>query len=211
MTAFRDFREILKEKLKDPAFRRAWEELELPYQVARAVIGLRLRLGLTQRELARKAGVPRALAARLEAGTCLPSLRVLDKMARRLGYRVRLELVPAGEGEPGPAEAAPRESPAAAAEEQRLRRAVREALAEIRARMAGEGIAEEDVAREIGEHRAGAAAREEARRAALEALTEALAGEREAKGVDEDEVMADFEAFRRARRDRTRNGKGPAE
>ncbi len=93
----------LKEQMNDPAFRKAWEESELGYQVARALIKLRLELGLTQEELARKAGVPQSVIARLESGRHLPSLRSLEKLARRLGLRVEVSLspvIPAGGGAP---------------------------------------------------------------------------------------------------------------
>jgi transcriptional regulator with XRE-family HTH domain len=88
------FREHLKEQIKDPAFRQAWEESELSYQIARALIKLRLDLNLTQQELARKAGVPQSVIARLESGKHLPSLRSLEKIAKKLGLQIKLDLVP---------------------------------------------------------------------------------------------------------------------
>jgi transcriptional regulator with XRE-family HTH domain len=88
------FREHLKEQLKDPAFRQTWEESELSYQIARALIKLRLDLNLTQQELARRAGVPQSVIARLESGKHLPSLRSLEKIAKKLGLQVKLDLVP---------------------------------------------------------------------------------------------------------------------
>lgn len=88
------FREHLKEQLKDPAFRQAWKENELSYQIARALIKLRLDLNLTQQELARRAGVPQLVVARLESGKYLPSLRSLEKFAKKLGLQVKLDLVP---------------------------------------------------------------------------------------------------------------------
>ncbi|MEW6276772.1 MAG: helix-turn-helix transcriptional regulator [Bacillota bacterium] len=91
MTTFKDH---LKEQLKDPAFRQAWEESELNYQIARALIKLRLDLNLTQQELARKAGVPQSVIARLESGRHLPSLRSLEKIVKKLGLQVKLDLVP---------------------------------------------------------------------------------------------------------------------
>ena len=88
------FREHLNEQLKDPTFRQTWEESELNYQVARALIKLRLDLNLTQQELARKAGVPQSVIARLESGKHSPSLRSLEKISNRLGLQVKLDLVP---------------------------------------------------------------------------------------------------------------------
>lgn len=79
------FKEHLQEQLKDPAFRRAWEEMEPVYQVARAIVKLRLDLGATQEKLARKARVAQSVIARLKSGRHLPSLRSLDKIAGKLG------------------------------------------------------------------------------------------------------------------------------
>lgn len=87
-------REHLEEQIKDPAFREAWDESELSYQVARSLIRLRLDLNLTQEELAHRAGVPQSVIARLESGKYLPSLRTLDRMAKKLGLEVRLDLTP---------------------------------------------------------------------------------------------------------------------
>lgn len=84
----------MEEQMKDPAFRKAWEETDLSYQVARALIRIRLDLNLTQEELAKRAGVPQSVIARLESGRHLPSLRSLDKIAKKLGLQVRLDLVP---------------------------------------------------------------------------------------------------------------------
>lgn len=88
------FKEHLEEQMKDPAFRKAWEETELSHQVARALIKLRIDLNLTQEELAKRAGVPQSVIARLESGRYLPSLRSVQKIARKLGLQVRLDLVP---------------------------------------------------------------------------------------------------------------------
>ncbi|AKX95755.1 transcriptional regulator [Moorella thermoacetica] len=88
------FREHLKEQLQDPQFQKAWEETELAYQVARAVIKLRLDYGLTQEELAQKTGVPQSVISRLESGRHLPSLRSLEKISKKLGLQIRLDFIP---------------------------------------------------------------------------------------------------------------------
>ncbi|MCR4418613.1 MAG: helix-turn-helix transcriptional regulator [Clostridia bacterium] len=49
---------------------------------------------MTQEELAKRAGVPQSVIARLESGRHLPSLRSVQKIARKLGLHVRLDLVP---------------------------------------------------------------------------------------------------------------------
>ena len=68
--------EVLKEKLRDPEFRQAYEELEPAYQVAR----LRIMRGLTQAQLAELVGTKQPSIARLESGQDAPRLSFLKKV-----------------------------------------------------------------------------------------------------------------------------------
>lgn len=87
----RTFREHLEEKLKDPEFKRLFEEerqkLRLAYQVRNA----RIRKGLTQRELAKLAGVTQQMISRIENATA-PNLYLgtVMKVARALGFDIGL-------------------------------------------------------------------------------------------------------------------------
>jgi predicted transcriptional regulator len=49
--------------------------------------------GMTQAELAKRAGLSWNFIAKVEAGDRLPSLSSLDRIARVLGAKVRIELV----------------------------------------------------------------------------------------------------------------------
>ncbi len=60
------------------------QDLPLPERLAENVRALRERAGLTQAQLAKKAGVPRATWAHLESGAANPTLAVLDAVARTL-------------------------------------------------------------------------------------------------------------------------------
>ncbi len=57
--------------LKDPEFRRVYEESEAAYQLAR----LRILRGLTRQELADRVGMTQSIVARVESGRANPSLR----------------------------------------------------------------------------------------------------------------------------------------
>ena len=61
------------------------------------------RAGLTQRELARRAGTSQAMVARIERGQQSPSVATLERLVRACGLELRVEA--AGEGGPpaGPA------------------------------------------------------------------------------------------------------------
>jgi ribosome-binding protein aMBF1 (putative translation factor) len=79
---------------QDPEFVREYEALEPEHQVARAVLGLRLQQGLSQAELAERAGTKQASVSRVERVETVPSLTLLKKLAAALDTRVEIRLVP---------------------------------------------------------------------------------------------------------------------
>lgn len=78
------------EKIKDPDFLAAAEELEFGYQVAR----LRMVKGLTQAQLAEMVGTRQPSIARLENGTSVPSLCFFTKVAEAFGAKIEFKLIP---------------------------------------------------------------------------------------------------------------------
>jgi len=78
------------EKIKDPDFLAAAEELEPGYQIAR----LRVLRGLTQAQLAELVGTRQPSIARLENGTSTPSLSFLTRIAAALGAKIEFKLIP---------------------------------------------------------------------------------------------------------------------
>jgi len=78
------------EKINDPDFMAAAEELEPGYQVAR----LRMLRGLTQAQLAEMVGTRQPSIARLENGSSTPSLSFLSKIAEALNAKIEFKLVP---------------------------------------------------------------------------------------------------------------------
>lgn len=85
-----DYRELLAEELKDPDFKKAWDELELEYRVADLLIKIRNEAGFTQAELARKVGTTQSAIARMESGKVLPKLDSLSKIAKTCGKRLEI-------------------------------------------------------------------------------------------------------------------------
>jgi transcriptional regulator with XRE-family HTH domain len=94
MTANIRFEDWLHEQMQDSAFRGAVEELEPAYQVAR----LRMKRGLTQKQLAKLVGTRQSSISRLESGKAQPSLsflrRVIEALGGRLAIRVSEDSVP---------------------------------------------------------------------------------------------------------------------
>jgi transcriptional regulator with XRE-family HTH domain len=92
MASFVDYEKWHDQQLLDPEFIAELEKLEPGYQVAR----LRLKLGLTQTQLAEMVGTKQPSIARLENGEGSPSLSFLEKVAAALGAAVKVQLVPKG-------------------------------------------------------------------------------------------------------------------
>jgi len=78
------------EKIKDPDFLAAAEELEPSYQVAR----LRMLRGLTQAQLAEMVGTRQPSITRLENSTSAHSLSFLSKIAEASGVKIDVQLFP---------------------------------------------------------------------------------------------------------------------
>ena len=77
------------QKLQDPQFSAAAEDVEPGYQVAR----LRMLRGLSQAQLAEKVGTRQPSIARLENGSPA-SLSFLNRIAAALDAKVEVRLVP---------------------------------------------------------------------------------------------------------------------
>ncbi len=90
MASFVDYEKWHDQQLLDPEFIAELEKLEPGYQVAR----LRIKLGLTQTQLAEMVGTKQPSIARLENGEGSPSLSFLEKVANALGAEVKVQLVP---------------------------------------------------------------------------------------------------------------------
>src|SRR5690606_35380938 len=80
------------EKLKnDSAFRKVWEAGETCRRVVSALIGARVSKRLSQEELAQKAGVKQPSLARVESGRVMPSLAMLDRLAKAMGSQLKVQ------------------------------------------------------------------------------------------------------------------------
>jgi len=87
-----DYRDALKEEMKDPAFKEAWEDFRLEYELASLLIRLRNEAGLTQAELARRVGTTQSAIARMESGKVIPRLENLARIARACGKTLEIRV-----------------------------------------------------------------------------------------------------------------------
>lgn len=84
--------ELKAELMKDPGFRREYEKLEPEFQIARQIIGARLRRKMSQERLARLVGTGQAVISRLEGMNARPSLSLLERVARALNTKITVAI-----------------------------------------------------------------------------------------------------------------------
>jgi DNA-binding XRE family transcriptional regulator len=84
------FEDVKAEAMEDSELRRAYEELEPAYQIAR----LRILRGLTQQELAALVGTTQSSIVRLESGATKPGLSFLQRVVAALDAQVIVKIEP---------------------------------------------------------------------------------------------------------------------
>ena len=89
-----NWKEHKKRLLTDPEFTKEYEALGPEYQLAAALIRLRLARGLTQEELAKLLNTKQESIARLESGSSLPSLATVKRVADALDAELEINLRP---------------------------------------------------------------------------------------------------------------------
>ena len=88
------WRDLARELEERPDFRAAYEQ-QFPYaNVALAVVALRARHELTQRDLAERAGTPQPVIARLESGRHPVEIKLLSRIAAAVGESWTVTFVP---------------------------------------------------------------------------------------------------------------------
>ena len=89
-----EFRVLLNEQLKDPEFKKEWDDIQPEMDVIRAIIDNRIAQNLTQKELAERTGINQADISKIENGTRNPSLKMLKRLAAGMGMALKIEFVP---------------------------------------------------------------------------------------------------------------------
>ncbi len=89
-----EFRELLNEQLKNPEFKKEWENIQPEMDVIRAMIDARISQNMTQKELADKTGINQADISKLENGTRNPSLKLLKRLAAGMNMELKLVFTP---------------------------------------------------------------------------------------------------------------------
>lgn len=92
-----DWAELRDRRLAEPGAADEYEAARLAFQLGAVVRGLREEKGWTQAGLAQAAGMAQPAVARFEAGGTVPTLVVLERLARALGTNLEVSFRPRGE------------------------------------------------------------------------------------------------------------------
>jgi ribosome-binding protein aMBF1 (putative translation factor) len=80
----------------DPAYRKAYDDLDDEYALINSLIEARTRAQLSQAQLAERMNTTQTAIARLESGNTMPSTRTLRKIAKATGHKLKIILEPEG-------------------------------------------------------------------------------------------------------------------
>lgn len=86
------FEDWEKELMKDPGYKRISNELEPQFQIARQMIGARIKQNITQEDLAKKVKTGQAVISRLEGANAKPSISLLERVARALNIKFNITI-----------------------------------------------------------------------------------------------------------------------
>lgn len=86
----KNFRDTLKEEMKNPEFKKEWDNLEVEFQIIKAMIDGRNEKHLTQKELSDITGIAQGDISKIENGNANPSIKTLDRLAYALGKKLKV-------------------------------------------------------------------------------------------------------------------------
>lgn len=81
-----------KKWMKDQEYRLEYEKLETEFQIARQIIGARIKRKMSQEELAKRVGTGQAVISRLEGMNAKPSISLLERVARALNTKINVTI-----------------------------------------------------------------------------------------------------------------------
>ena len=91
----RTLKQHIGEKMKNPEFKKAWQDLDAEFSILESVIKARKKARLTQQELARRMGTKQPALSRLEKGGFeKANIETLRKIANALNYKLIVRFEP---------------------------------------------------------------------------------------------------------------------
>lgn len=73
----KNFRESLREQMKNSEFKEEWENSEAEFQIMKAMLNSRKRQSMTQKQLSDITGIAQSDISKIENGNANPSIRTL--------------------------------------------------------------------------------------------------------------------------------------
>ncbi|XVG96132.1 helix-turn-helix domain-containing protein [Eubacteriales bacterium KG127] len=86
----KNFRYTLNYQLKNQKFKEEWDNLEVEFQIIKAMIDGRSEKHLTQKELSKLTGITQGDISKIENGNANPSIKTLDRLANALGKKLKI-------------------------------------------------------------------------------------------------------------------------
>ncbi|OGE64975.1 hypothetical protein A3I48_04360 [Candidatus Daviesbacteria bacterium RIFCSPLOWO2_02_FULL_36_7] len=86
-----DWERHKKKLLKNPEFKKLYEETRPEFEIARAVIHARIEKGLTQKQLADRLHTRQSVISRVERANTTPSLSFLKRLAAALNTTLQVQ------------------------------------------------------------------------------------------------------------------------
>jgi HTH-type transcriptional regulator/antitoxin HipB len=94
MSTRRSWTDKRAEIMSRPSAPAAYDAARIRFELGEAVRRRREELGLTQAQLAERAGLKQPAVARFEAGGTMPTIPMLERLAAALGLRLTVQLQP---------------------------------------------------------------------------------------------------------------------
>ncbi len=83
---------LKKEAFRNKAVKKAYDDLALEYSIIDQIIAKRIKLGMSQKDLAIKMGTKQPSIARFESGYYNPTLSFLKKVSKALGGELKIKI-----------------------------------------------------------------------------------------------------------------------
>lgn len=84
------FNNVLKDELKSEIFKKSYDEEITRLRIAKQIRDIRIKKGLTQADIAKKASMPQSVIARIESGQHACTLGTLDRIAHVFNKKIVL-------------------------------------------------------------------------------------------------------------------------
>ena len=86
------FEDMKREALRNPKFRKSYNALTPKYALITAMLDARNKKGMTQAEIARRAGTTQSAIARFESGRSNPTLEFATRLSSAVGAKLEIRL-----------------------------------------------------------------------------------------------------------------------